>query len=112
MYILTAAQSYQAAQETARLGHGFLTYSLVEEGLKTKVADRAPIDGKVLLREWLDFATERVPAMQREEIEQQLKQGRQLQQLTNFGVSAGELQRPRVFYRREVETTPFVVARP
>ncbi len=112
MYILTAAQSYQAAQETARLGHGFLTYSLVEEGLKTKIADRAPTDGKVMLREWLDFATERVPAMQREEIEQQRKQGRQLQQLTNFGVSAGELQRPRVFYRREVEATPFVVAKP
>jgi WD40 repeat protein/uncharacterized caspase-like protein len=112
MYILTAAQSYQAAQETARLGHGFLTYSLVEEGLKTKIADRAPTDGKVTLREWLDFATERVPAMQQEEIEQQRKQGRQLQQLTNFGVSAGELQRPRVFYRREVETTPFVVAKP
>src|SRR5439155_10765798 len=33
MYILTAAQSYQAAQEAARLGHGFLTYALVEEGL-------------------------------------------------------------------------------
>ncbi len=112
MYILTAAQSYQAAQETARLGHGFLTYSLVEEGLKTSIADRAPRDGKVFLREWLDFATERVPAMQREEIEQQLKQGRQLQQVTNFGVAGAELQRPRVFYRREVDTTPFVVAKP
>src|SRR3989440_10012305 len=35
MYILTAAQSYQAAKEAAKLGHGFLTYALVEEGLKT-----------------------------------------------------------------------------
>ena len=38
MYILTAAQSYQAALEAAQLGHGLLTYALVEEGLKT--ADR------------------------------------------------------------------------
>jgi len=40
MYILTAAQSYQAAQKAARLGHGFLTYALVEEGLKTNAADK------------------------------------------------------------------------
>jgi len=32
MYILTAAQSYQAALEAAQLGHGLLTYALVEEG--------------------------------------------------------------------------------
>src|SRR5260370_3933575 len=37
MYILTAAQSYQAALEAAQLGHGLLTYALVEEGLKTAV---------------------------------------------------------------------------
>jgi hypothetical protein len=33
MYILTAAQSYQAAMEAEQLGHGYLTYALVEEGL-------------------------------------------------------------------------------
>ncbi|HEV2837052.1 MAG TPA: caspase family protein, partial [Pyrinomonadaceae bacterium] len=33
MYILTAAQSFQAALEAAQLGHGYLTYALVEEGL-------------------------------------------------------------------------------
>ncbi|HCX29960.1 MAG TPA: hypothetical protein DHU55_09370, partial [Blastocatellia bacterium] len=38
MYILTAAQSYQAALEAAQLGHGLLTYALVEEGLKTAIA--------------------------------------------------------------------------
>ena len=36
MYILTAAQSYQAAQEASRFGHGFLTYALVEEGIEQK----------------------------------------------------------------------------
>ncbi|HYK20078.1 MAG TPA: caspase family protein, partial [Pyrinomonadaceae bacterium] len=59
MYILTAAQSFQAALEAAQLGHGYLTYALVEEGLKTPVADTAPKDGIVIAREWLDFATER-----------------------------------------------------
>lgn len=113
MYILTAAQSYQAAKETAKLGHGFLTYALVEEGLKTSLADREPKDGQVLLREWLDFATERVPQMQQDDL---LK--RQLTQLTQEKKKTGDtgekdnIQRPRVFYRRETEPRPFVVARP
>jgi WD40 repeat protein len=116
MYILTAAQSYQAAQEAARLGHGFLTYALVEEGLKTDRADRSPKDGQVLLREWLDYATERVPQMQQEKIEEQHKLGRQLELVIKFAESdAGtqrSVQRPRVFYRREAETSPLVVTRP
>ena len=116
MYILTAAQSYQAAKEAARLGHGYLTYALVEEGLKTNVSDRAPRDGQVLLREWLDFATGRVPEMQQEKIGEQRKQGRQLEQLIKFAESdtgsERNLQRPRVFYRRETENSPLVVARP
>ena len=70
MYILTAAQSFQAALEAAQLGHGYLTYALVEEGLKTPVADTAPKDGVVIAREWLNFATERVPQMQEEKMTQ------------------------------------------
>jgi WD40 repeat protein len=115
MYILTAAQSYQAAQEAARLGHGFLTYALVEEGLKTNAADREPKDGQVLLREWLDFATERVPQMQQDELDEQKKQGRQLDRIKFAEADSGNdrsLQRPRVFYRRETEPHPLVVARP
>jgi hypothetical protein len=42
MYILTAAQSYQAALEDSKLGHGYLTYELGEEGLKSPSADTAP----------------------------------------------------------------------
>src|SRR6266542_2079306 len=53
MYILTAAQSYQAAQEASQLGHGLLTYALVEEGLKQAAADSDPKDGEVWVREWL-----------------------------------------------------------
>ncbi len=94
MYVLTAAQSYQAAQEFDRLGHGYLTFALVEEGLKTNAADRAPKDGQVLIREWLDYATQRVPQMQQD----------------NVGKTRN-MQRPRVFYRRETEPRPLIVAK-
>jgi uncharacterized caspase-like protein len=116
MYILTAAQSYQAALEAAELGHGLLTYALVEEGLKTAAADNEPKDGSVNAREWLDFATERVPQMQ----EEKMKQSRGLG--LNIAFTEGEqkiadpekrtVQRPRVFYRREMEANPLVVAKP
>src|SRR3982751_1226121 len=68
MHILTAAQSFHAALEAAPLGHGYLTYALVEEGLKTPVADTEPKDGVLTARDWLDFATERVPQMQQEKM--------------------------------------------
>ena len=58
MYILTAAQSYQAALETSQLGHGYLTFTLVEEGLKQTLADRTQKDGLVSVREWFDYATD------------------------------------------------------
>jgi len=114
MYILTAAQSYQAALEAAQFGHGLLTYALVEEGLKNGAADYEPQDGVVNAREWLDFATERVPQMQ----EEKMRQSRGL----GIAFVEGEqkvadpekrsVQRPRVFYRREMEANPLVVARP
>jgi WD40 repeat protein/uncharacterized caspase-like protein len=116
MYILTAAQSYQAALEASQLGHGLLTYALVEEGLKTAIADNEPKDGLLSAREWLDFATERVPLMQ----EEKMRQGRDLGLQIAF--TEGEqkiaepekrsVQRPRVFYRRELERNQLVVAKP
>ena len=116
MYVLTAAQSYQAAMEAAKLGHGYLTYALVEEGLKTSAADIQPADGQVFLKEWLDYATERVPQMQEEKLKE--AQGRQLEQVMAFvpgeektDPAKRNLQRPRVFYRRELGVEPFIVAR-
>ena len=116
MYILTAAQSYQAALEAAQLGHGLLTYALVEEGLKTAIADNEPKDGVVSAREWLDFATERVPQMQEEKMKQSRGVGLEI------AFTEGEqkiadpekrsVQRPRVFYRRELEANPLVIAKP
>jgi WD40 repeat protein/uncharacterized caspase-like protein len=114
MYILTAAQSYQAALEASQLGHGLLTYVLVEEGLKTSIADSGPTDGVVSVREWLDFATERVPQMQ----EEKMKATRGVGLTFTEGESAvadpqkRSLQRPRAFYRRELEANPLVIAKP
>jgi WD40 repeat protein len=116
MYILTAAQSYQAAMEAEQLGHGYLTYALVEEGLKSGAADIQPKDNQVMLREWLDYATERVPRMQ----ESKMREGRGLKHSVAFvegeetieDIDKRSVQRPRVFYRREFETRPMVVARP
>lgn len=113
MYILTAAQSYQAAHEAARLGHGYLTYALVEEALRTNAADVRPRDGQVLVREWLDYATRRVPDMQQRELDEQSKQGRSLERIKFTEADTGEtrtLQHPRVFYRREAELHPFVIS--
>ena len=64
IYILTAAQSYQAAMEPSDLKHGLLTYALVEEGLKKEAADSEPKDGILLVREWFSYVMKRVPEMQ------------------------------------------------
>jgi hypothetical protein len=69
VYVLTAAQGYQAALEVKELGHGLLRFALVEEGLKSSVADKTPEDGKILAREWLDYATMRVPESQEAQID-------------------------------------------
>ncbi|HEX8720115.1 MAG TPA: caspase family protein [Pyrinomonadaceae bacterium] len=108
MYILTAAQSYQAALETSRLGHGYLTYALVEEGLKTPAADADPRDGQVTLREWLDYAAARVPLLQHE------KNGPEGRHLGHDKPQAQDVpgQQPRLFYRRELEAQPLIVLRP
>src|SRR4029079_11368235 len=87
MYILTAAQSYQAAMEAEQLGHGYLTYALIEEGLKSALADDEPKDGQVVLREWLDYATDRVPRMQ----EAKIKEGRGLKQTVSFAGGGGKV---------------------
>ncbi len=104
MYVLTGSQAYQAALETSALGHGYLTYALVEDGLKTGAADAGPADGRVLVGEWLDYAERRVPELQRTARDEARKIG--------LVEDAGrQVQRPRVFYRRDANTDGFVVAR-
>jgi len=115
MYILTAAQSYQAAQEASKFGHGFLTFALVEEGIEQNKADDEPADGSVMVREWLDFATRRVPQLQVELMKDQSSRGVTVAFVKGdeqIADPAKNVQRPQVFYRREVEAQPLVVARP
>lgn len=111
LYILTAAQGYQAALEAVELGHGFLTYALVEEGLKNGAADSEPKDGKILIREWVDYAVARVPEMQAAALAgtRGLKIAFVPGDEKVADPSKRNVQRPRVFYRREVEPQPLVV---
>jgi WD40 repeat protein/uncharacterized caspase-like protein len=112
MYILTAAQSYQAALEAAELGHGYLTFALIEDGLKKGLADRDPKDGRELAREWFNYATDRVPQMQERVMQTRLLLDFSENDPKSKDPKQRNIQRPRVFYRRELEARPFVVAKP
>jgi WD40 repeat protein/uncharacterized caspase-like protein len=108
--ILTAAQSYQVAKENSTLGHGYLTYALVEDGLRKMAADRRPHDGQVVLREWFDFASTAVPQMQASKVNSDpAYQDRGLVKARLQKMR--EVQRPRVFYRREAEPQPLVIGK-
>ncbi len=109
MSILTAAQSYQAALEAAQLGHGYLTFALIEEGLKKGAADNNQKDGQVLSREWFDYAVERVPQMQEKNLGSRILLE---EEKTKDPATARSAQRPRPFYRRETEAKPLIVAKP
>lgn len=104
MNILTASQSFQAALEASKFNHGLLTFALLE-GMKQgdKNNDKA-ING----REWLDYAVAAVPVLQIE-----TEKTRLLVQNKNAKSAAqpSELQTPRIFYRRETETNPLIIAR-
>jgi WD40 repeat protein/uncharacterized caspase-like protein len=107
MNILTAAQSYQAAWENAQLGHGYLTYALIVDGLRNLSADNQPRDGQVLLREWLDYAIQQTPRLQ-----QQQEETRRGIRLGTGPKTKPDFQRPRVFYRREADQRALIIARP
>lgn len=116
MYVLTAAQAYQVAMEAATLGHGFLTFALAEEALKSDIADTSPKDGQVVLKEWLDYAVARVPEIHQEMIGARKNASRGVSIVAKPQVlevvKQWDVQRPRVFYRREPETNPMVIVVP
>jgi WD40 repeat protein len=105
MYVLTAAQSYQQAVASNALGHGYLTYALAEEGLTAASADVAPKDGKIQLREWLNYASERVPQLRRTAA----PETREIFQGPAARPSESDVQVPRVYYRREDDASDFIV---
>ena len=115
MFILTAAQSYQAALEADKLGHGFLTFALVLEGLKSLRADFDPKDGEITAREWLDYAAERVPQLQAEKMQQARSLNHDVAFVTGeegeTDLRKRNVQVPRVFYRREIEPNQFIIAK-
>ena len=129
MYILTAAQSYQAALAVSRtpegkkIEHGLLTFSLLD-GLGNQKAD-ADSDKNITEREWFSFAVGEVPRMQLEEMQRrsaELKRGDPnskgrsdifyVNGDTEKDAEKRGLQTPRVFYRRETSANPFIVAKP
>ena len=117
MYVLAAAQGDEAALELSQYGHGLLTYALVEEGLNQGKADDDPKDGQILLREWLDYATVRVPQLQVDGMKRMAALGRDISIVRGVkgrrvSPEDRETQRPRVFYRRDADRRPLVIAKP
>jgi hypothetical protein len=108
MYIMTASQNVEEAFVSEKLKHSYLTFALVEEGLKTNLADENH-DGQVILREWFNYAAHRVPKLRDETL-----QSKSLEEVTPRVKAAQnqKTQTPRPFYRRELESQPFVVGRP
>lgn len=104
LYILAASKNSEPALEAHELGsgHGFLTYALVDEGLK---AGDAAENGVVELRPWFVYASRRVPEMQAAQLQ------RRAVLLDNTTPASEARQHPRIFYRREPEPNPFIVAK-
>lgn len=117
MYILTASESFQVARETSELGHGLLTYSLLE-GMN-KAEDKAQLkgdrdgNGDLFEREWFNYATELVPNLQ-----ERRYRGKPSKQEEEKSVPVAErgkrsaVQTPRVFYRREPDINQLLIAKP
>jgi WD40 repeat protein/uncharacterized caspase-like protein len=117
MYILAAAQADEAAKELSQYDHGLLTYALVEEGLKQGKADDDPKDGQILLPEWIDYTKIRLPQLQLDGMQRMASLGRSISVAPGAkerGVTPmeRETQTPRIFYRRDPNATPLVIARP
>jgi uncharacterized caspase-like protein len=110
MHILAASQSIELAYESEALKHSYMTYALIEEGLKSKMKEAdANDDGRLWLREWLDYAVQRVPRMRDDKIAQTAKQQNKSLETVEV-VEQAKVQTPRVFYRREPVAQPWVVA--
>jgi uncharacterized caspase-like protein len=98
MYVLAAAQGFQAALETQRLGHGNLTFALLE-GLKevAKSAGKVTFDDTIPAKLVLEYAARRVPELQREDA-----RSKRAALLAAAG-TADAVQQPRLFIRDELE---------
>ena len=124
MYIITASQGDESAYVSELLKRSYLSYALVEQGLKTPAADTAPKDGRLSIREWFDFAINQVPQLRRESNEKaalKTEQGKGLEEEESTGKKTNDgkdklagnkirTQRPRVFYRRQNDSQPLIIS--
>ncbi len=112
IYILTASQNKEAAYVSRALERSYLSFALIEEGLKTPKADVAPKDGLLSIREWFDYATDRVPQL-RQDVTSGLLKVEQIKDLIEEEgnpVKNTGTQRPRVFYRRQADLLPLIIS--
>ena len=117
MLILTASQSQQAAIESGKLGHGLLTYSLLQGMTKAKSTENK----EIVSRNWFQYALNEVPILQMESMrfrDAENVLGAKGPKIffvpgsdPNLPPEKRGLQTPRMFYRREVDLAPFVVSR-
>ena len=63
MRVLASTRPNDLSWESETTGQGLLTFSLVEEGLRQRKADRLPTDGKITIGEWLQFGVDQVPEL-------------------------------------------------
>lgn len=116
--VLAAAQRNQAAWELRELGHGLLTYALIEEGLRGRRANRGPVDDWISAQELLAYAVEQVPELMVKALGSAFVRGelsdpdlirvmKSAARGTREVIDAAALQRPKAYVRRD--TPPLVV---
>jgi hypothetical protein len=117
MSVLTATEGAEAAYVSNPFKRSYLNYALIDEALGRNLADNDPADGTLVLREWFDYAARRVPVLQEEAAKKRVEQaGNQSKGLTERDAQkAAEVtsteQRPRAFYRRQLERQPVVISK-
>jgi WD40 repeat protein len=114
MRILTASQADDIALEHDELEHGFLTYSLIQDGIQAGKADWKPQDLQIMLGEWLQYGEKRVPELYAEVRNGKLKtynRGRVIREEKELSSSSRFGQQPSLFDFTK-HTEDVVVARP
>jgi len=119
MYVLTAAQQHQPASESPRLGHGVLTYTLIDEALEQSQAAKDN-KGRITERRWLEYAARRVPELEFAKLEKSkypTKRNGSTRELYVGGervepLGINSIQRPRLFYSIDEGYQPLIISQP
>jgi len=100
MYVLAATQPDQSAVELPALRHGLMTHVLVEKALQAMGADIAPQDGRITVRELLDYTVRQT----RTDVQAIFGRG-----LQDMSVERLPVQEARAFYPRTLEQDPWLI---